>query len=306
MPYQQKKWACPLLSSTGQRGPDYPRVYHKRKVRSKLDSGVALGDAGTVISPLSPPLRAGVLPAALVVLLTLACSSDDPGDMLVFAAASLQDPLEEVKASFEQDTGIVVSISYGGSQSLAQQIVSGAPAALFVSAGASPVKFVEERTTLAREPVHIVGNRLVIAMSADEGALPDGIQGLMRSHVERIAIADPKLAPAGRYARESLEYHGLWGRLLPKMVFAADVRAALAYVESGNADAALVYATDAAASQSVNVAADVPKGSHSLIVYPAALMAGSGHGDSAWKLVEYLRGAEAREVFARHGFTAPE
>ena len=256
-------------------------------------------------SPLSLRFRAAVLPAALAVLLTLACSSsDDPGDMLVFAAASLQDPLEEVRASFERDTGIVVSVSYGGSQSLAQQIVSGAPAALLVSAGASPVSFVEERTTLAREPVHILRNRLVIAVSADEGALPDGITGLVKSQVERIAIADPELAPAGRYARESLEYHGLWDRLFPKVVFAADVRAALAYVESGNADAAFVYATDVAASQSVTLAAAVPQESHSPIVYPAAVIAGSGHEDSAWRLVEYLRGAEVREVFAKYGFAA--
>ena len=243
---------------------------------------------------------------ALAVPFILACSPDeDPGEMLVFAAASLHEPMEEVLAAFERDTGIMVSASYGGSQSLAQQIVSGAPAALFVSAGVSPVSFVDERTTLVGEPVHVLHNRLVLAVSAGEGARPEGIPGLASPDVERIAMADPGLAPAGRYARESLEYHGLWDRLLPKAVFAADVRAALAYVESGNADAALVYATDAAASRSVTAAA-VPEESHSPIVYPAAVIAGSGHEDSARKLVDYLRSAEAREVFAKHGFTPAE
>ena len=259
-------------------------------------------------SPLSLPLWAGVVLAALAALPTFACSSDDdrPGEILVFAAASLYEPLEEVRAAFERDTGVSVSVSYGGSQSLAQQIVSGAPAALFVSAGVFPVAFVEERTTLAREPVHILHNRLVLATSSSVSSRPDSILALTSADVERIAIADPGLAPAGKYARESLEYHGLWDRLLPKMVFAADVRAALAYVESGNAEAALVYATDAAASQSVTVVAAVPEHSHSPIVYPAAVIAGSGHEDSAWKLVEYLRSAEAREVFEKHGFTAPK
>lgn len=237
----------------------------------------------------------------------LACSpDDDPGEMLVFAAASLHEPMEEIVAAFESDTGIMVSTSYGGSQSLAQQIVSGAPAALFVSAGVSPVSFVDERATLYGEPVHILNNRLVLAVAADEGARPDGIPGLTSPDVERIAIADPRFAPAGKYARESLEHHGLWDKLQPKMVFAADVRAAMAYVESGNADAALVYATDASASRWATVAATVPEESHSPIVYPAAVISGTGHEDSARKLVEYLRGAKAREVFGKHGFVSPE
>lgn len=258
--------------------------------------------------PHSLPFWASVALAAFVALPATACSTEDDGsgDILVFAAASLQAPLEEVRAAFQRDSGISVSVSYGGSQSLAQQIVSGAPAALFLSAGLSPVAFVEERVTLAREPVDILHNRLVLAASASENAHPESILDLTSADVERIAVADPQLAPAGKYARESLEYHGLWDQLLPKMVFAADVRAALAYVESGNADAALVYATDAASSQSVTVVAAVPTDSHSPIVYPAAVIAGSGHEDSAWKLVEYLRGAEAREVFAEHGFASAE
>ena len=258
-------------------------------------------------SPRSLPSWAGVVLAAGAVLTILACSPDEAeGDILVFAAASLYEPLEEVRASFERNTGISVSVSYGGSQSLAQQIVSGAPAALFIPAGVPPVSFVEERMVLAREPAYILRNRLVLAAPPGEPTHTESVATLANAAVERIAMADPELAPAGRYARESLEYHGLWQKLLPKVVFAADVRAALAYVESGNADAALVYATDAASSASISVAAVVPEDSHSPIVYPAAVIAGSGYEDSAWKLVEYLRGADAREVFAKYGFTAEE
>ena len=245
--------------------------------------------------------------AACMGLSLLACSSDDArGEVLVFAAASLYEPLEEARASFESDTGISVSVSYGGSQALAQQIVSGAPAALFLPAGVFPVSFVGDRIALAGEPVHILRNRLVLAERSGAGSQLDSIAALARTAVERVAIADPELAPAGRYARESLEHHGLWEQVRPKLVFAADVRAALAYVESGNADAALVYATDAASSRAVSVGAVVPEDSHSHIVYPAAVTAGSGQEDSAWKLVEYLRGEEARAVFARYGFSAAE
>ena len=267
-----------------------------------------MGDAGTITSSKnSLPFWASVLLAVGGVLSMLACSPDgERGDILVFAAASLYEPLEEARASFERDTGISVSVSYGGSQSLAQQIVSGAPAALFVSAGVSPVSFVEERIALDREPVHLLRNRLVLAALSSERTYPLSIAALANADVERIAIADPELAPAGRYARESLEDHGLWGKLLPKVVFAADARAALAYVESGNADAALVYATDAGSSESVGVVSAVPEDSHSPIVYPAAVIAGTGQEESAWRLVEYLLGSEARGVFAKYGFTAEE
>ena len=226
--------------------------------------------------------------------------------MLVLAAASLYEPFEEVRAVFEIDTGISLSVSYGGSQSLAQQIVSGAPAALFLSAGASPVAFLKKREALKGEPTPILRNRLVLAVPSGQGGKPDSIAALAGGAVHRIAVADPALAPAGRYARESLEHLGLWDDLLPRMVFAADVRAALAYVESGNADAAFVYETDAASSPSAAVVAAAPEDSHSPIVYPAAVIAGSGHEDSATRLVEYLRGAKAREIFAAYGFTLAE
>ena len=248
---------------------------------------------------------AGVVLGALWAMAAVACSwdGDGRGDVLVLAAASLHDPMEEVRTAFESDTGISLAVSYGGSQALAQQIASGAPAALFLPAGLSPVAFLEERVDLAGEPAHILRNRLVLVASVGGGGQPDGIPALAGEGVKRIAVADPAVAPAGRYARESLEHLGLWDGLLPKVVFAADVRAALAYVESGNADAAFVYATDAASSMAVKVAAEAPEGSHSPIVYPAAVIAGSGHEDSASRLVEYLRGARAREIFAAYGFT---
>ena len=242
---------------------------------------------------------------AFAIALLLACSTggNGRGDVLVLAAASLHEPFEEVRAAFERDTGIALSVSYGGSQALAQQIVSGAPAALFVSAGTSPVAFLEGRAALVGEPRRILRNRLVLVVPSRQGGKPDGISALAGAAVDRIAVADPALAPAGKYTRESLEHFGLWDDLLPKMVFAADARAALAYVESGNVDAAFVYETDAASSRSVTVVAAAPEESHSPIAYPAAVIAGSGQEDSASRLVEYMRGAKAREIFAAHGFT---
>ncbi len=251
-------------------------------------------------------MRLAVL--ASVALLAVGCFSrgERSGELLVFAAASLAHPLEEVEVAFERNTGIEATISYGGSQALAQQIASGAPAGVFLSAGEAPVLFLQERGEVEGEPAQFLRNRLVVAVRREGGPFLESIEALLDARVGRIAVADPELAPAGRYAKESLVALGLWETLLPKMVYAADVRAALAYVESGNVKAAFVYATDAAASPSVAGFDVLPQDSHSPVVYPAAVLAGSGGDAPASRFVEYLRSGEAQEVFAGYGFITLE
>jgi molybdate transport system substrate-binding protein len=112
----------------------------------------------------------------------------------------------------------------------------------------------------------------------------------------------PASVPAGAYAEASLRAQGLWDRVLPKVVYTGDVRQALAYVERGEVDAALVYRTDALRSQRVRVAAVAPAGSHAPIVYPAAVIAASSHPADAERYLDFLAGPEAQAVFRRYGF----
>jgi molybdate transport system substrate-binding protein len=240
------------------------------------------------------------LVAAALVAALLACSPSED-ELLVFAAASLADALEEIAAEFEREGATRVAISSGGSQMLAQQIAGGAPADLFVSAGEFPVRFLRERRLLEPSSARLLSNEMVVVVPVG-GDEPASMDGLGAKTVRRIAIADPELAPAGRYARESLMSLGLWDGLGPKLVFAADVRAALAYVESGNADAALVYRTDAEASERVRVLHIVPAFSYSPISYPAVIVAASNNKVAADAFLRYLRGEGARETFRRHGF----
>jgi molybdate transport system substrate-binding protein len=229
-------------------------------------------------------------------------AGEGPPELLVFAAASLADALDEISAEFERAGEARVVASYGGSQVLAQQIASGAPADVFLSAGEFPVRFLEERGLLAPAPTQLLTNELVVVASAGGDLRPASMADLMAARLERIAIADPELAPAGRYARESLVELGLWDDLEPRLVYAPDVRAAMAYVESGSLDAALVYRTDGLASAKVRVLDIVPPSSYTPVHYPAAIVAGSNNRAAAQRFVDFLRGESAGKIFRNFGF----
>jgi molybdate transport system substrate-binding protein len=221
-------------------------------------------------------------------------------EVVVFAAASLADALREIAAGFEARTGHRVVASLGGSNDLARQIRAGAPADVFVSASAERMDEVQQAGLVrAGDRVDLLSNRLVVVVPAAATELPATAEELAR--VQRLALGDPEAVPAGIYARQWLEKRGLWGRVRDGVVPALDVRAALAAVESGNADAGIVYRTDAAISRRVRVAFEVPVDEAPRIVYPAALL-GSARGPAARAFFGHLRSPEARAVFERHGF----
>ncbi len=219
----------------------------------------------------------------------------------MLAAASLADVMAEVEREFERTGDVDVSFSYGGSQSLARQIIGGAPADVFVSAGSHPMDELRAEGLIAGEPAELFGNTLVVA-TRSRSLSPESLAKLVGQGGARIAMADPELAPAGRYARQALESAGLWEPSGGWLVFAPDVRAALAYVQSGNVDAAIVYRTDAEAAGGVRTLDIVPVGSHERIVYPAAVVGRSSNQGQAARFVEFLREPAAQAIFRRHGF----
>ena len=226
--------------------------------------------------------------------------------VLVFAATSLTDALDLTIADFESQSDSTVLVSYGGSQSLAQQIVSGAPADIFISAGKFPVEFMEERQVGIRNKTELLSNKLVLVTRDSSFAFSD-LTELTSDSIMRLAIANPDLAPAGAYSRESLINLGLWGALQAKMVFGADVRATLAYVESGNADVAFVYHTDATISEGLTVIDAVPTDSYSQIVYPALLLDrgenSNNNEGAADAFFAFLSSNESSSRFQASGFT---
>jgi molybdate transport system substrate-binding protein len=221
-------------------------------------------------------------------------------EVLVFAAASLTDALQDLGAAFTQRSGHRVTFSFGASSDLARQIVAGAPADVFFSADNARMDEVQRADLVeAAERHDVLSNVLVVIVPSDSTTTigtPDDL-----AKVGEIALANPESVPAGVYARAWLQSLGLWERVKGKVVPTMDVRAALAAVEAGHADAAIVYATDAAISKRARVAYRVAREQGPPIVYVLAPLKASTNA-GARGLVRFLTSREAASTFERAGF----
>jgi len=222
----------------------------------------------------------------------------------VSAAVSLTDALSAIAADYAKAGRGTVRFNFGASNVLARQIVQGAPVDLFISADEAQMEVVA-RAALVKEGsrVDLLGNQLAVVVPSDRPRTFSSIAQIADPALRRIALGDPAAVPAGVYARQYLEKEGLWKAVEPRVVPAASVRAALAAVESGAADAAIVYRTDARIALRATVAWVVPADRGPRIVYPAALVRGSKNSDEAARFLDYLRSADAARVFTRFGFT---
>lgn len=222
-------------------------------------------------------------------------------EVTVFAAASLKDALDRVAAAWEAETGHSVTISYGGSGTLATQIIRGAPADIFLSAAPDWMDAVEQ-AGLAVTRRDLLGNSLVL-IAHGRDAPPLALTDLPAHLGEgRLAMAMVDSVPAGQYGRAALDSLGLWTALAPAVAQSDNVRAALAFVARGEAPFGIVYATDAAATDNVTVVATFPADSHPSIRYPAALLTtATDPADRAF--FDALSGDAADAIFAAAGFS---
>lgn len=225
------------------------------------------------------------------------------GEITVFAAASLTDAVTEIGAAHKRATGDKVRFNFAASNTLVRQIEAGAPADLFFSADDAQMDVLANKGLIDKTTrTALLGNTLVIVTSRDAPPISK-LSDLAGPAVRRLSVGDPKAVPAGVYAKTHLEELGLWKRLQPKLIPAENVRAALAVVESGNAEAGIVYKTDAAVSKNVKVALEIPATEGPRIVYPVALVSGSRHAAAARKFLARLTEKEAGAVFRKLGFT---
>jgi molybdate transport system substrate-binding protein len=225
----------------------------------------------------------------------------------VSAAISLTDVLGGIAKRWEAAGNPHVELNFAGSNVLARQILEGAPADVFISADAAQMdRVVSGGSADPADRVSLAANQLVVVVPTGRplsGMAPDS---LANDAVKRVAIGDPQGVPAGVYAKTWLERVGLWRRIEPKIVPSASVRAALVAVEAANADAGIVYRTDAAANSKVTVAYEVPLGDAPPILYPGAVLKHAAHPEAARKFVAFLQSAASRETFAARGFLAPD
>ena len=244
-----------------------------------------------------------------------AINSDSPNPqsspsvkITVSAAASLQDALETIDPVFEKaNPTIQVNYNFGSSGSLQQQIEQGAPTDVFISAAAKQMDALQKKDLiLADTRRNLLTNRLVLIVFKDSTLNVTDFRSLANVNVSKIAVGEPRSVPAGQYAEEVFKNLNLTESLKTKFVFANNVRGVLAAVESGNADAGVVYQTDAKLSDRVKVAAIAEENLHKPIVYPIAVIKSSPKIEAAKTYTQFLFDTQARAVFQQFGFGNPE
>lgn len=247
--------------------------------------------------------------AALPLALLLASCSVRSGaddELLVFAATSLTNAMSDAAAEFEASAGAKVEISYGPSRALAQQIARGAAPDLYIAAGQPPMDLLKDEGIVSADGVvRLLSNKIVFIAGRDAPNI-GSIEELPDAEIGRIVMPDPEIAPAGNYTKTALQNLGLWDRLLPRIVFANDVRATLSYVQTGNAAGGFLYQTDAATADDITVLDIVPVGSYPDVVYPAAVMRNAENRNAAESMLEFLKTRTAKEIFRKQGFTPLE
>ena len=224
----------------------------------------------------------------------------------VFAAASMKNAIDDVNAAFTKQTGIKAVASLAASSALAKQIEQGAPADVFASADLEWMDYVAGKNLIKKDTrTNLLGNKLVLIAPKDsklsDVKIGQGFDIAKLAGDGRIAVADVRAVPAGKYAKAALEKLGGWTAAEPKLASAENVRAALALVGRGEAPLGIVYETDAKVDPNVKIVGHFPEGSHPAIIYPVALTANAK--PEATKYLAFLRSATALVLFERYGFT---
>jgi molybdate transport system substrate-binding protein len=240
--------------------------------------------------------------AAMLALLCCALPARAQEPVVIFAAASLRNALDEAIAAYGGPKPVV---SYAASSVLARQIERGAPASIFISADRDWMDYLERRgRVVPGSRSDLLGNRLVLiapASSRIEARISPGMPlASWLGKDGRLALADPESVPAGRYAKAALETLGAWDSVRGRIAATENVRVALLLVARAEAPLGIVYATDAREEPRVRVLGTFGDSLHPPIVYPAALLVGAP--PAAADLLAYLHRERARRAFAAHGF----
>lgn len=224
--------------------------------------------------------------------------------LTVSAATSLSNALKEIKPLYEQTKNVSLTYNFGPSGALQQQIEQGAPVDVFISAAAKQMDTLQNKNLLvAGTRRNLLGNSLVLITPSNSNAGISDFKSLTRPQVKRIVLGEPKAVPAGQYAEETLKSMGIFNSIRSKFVYGNNVRQILTVVETGNAEAGIVYTTDAKESNKVKIAATAPANSHSPIVYPIAVIKSSKNPAAAREFTQFLSSNSAKTIFRKYGFT---
>lgn len=228
-------------------------------------------------------------------------NKEEQAQITVSAATSLSNILEKITVDFEKKhPNITIQFNFGASGALKQQIVQGAPVDVFISA--STEKFDElVAGNFAKEGMNLVRNELVLIVPVEQEAVQT-FQDLSSDTVEKIALGTPDVVPAGQYGRQALTYYDVWTTIESKIVYAKDARQVLSYVETNNAQAGIVYKTDALTSDKVRIVQIADVESHDRIVYPAGIVSSTKLAKDAQLFLDYLVEENVQSIWEQYGF----
>ena len=244
--------------------------------------------------------------SVFVIFLLSIFSTVHAQELVVFAASSLTEAFEEIAGSFEREhEGVDVVLNFAGSSTLSTQILQGAPADVFASADEAQMQTVAQAGLLGSAPQTFTQNRLVVITS--QSSPVKALSDLAKPGVLLI-LAGPNV-PAGRYALEVLKnLNKVYGASFSERVLAnlvseeTNVRQVAAKVGLGEADAAFVYATDAAVLREVNII-QIPAADNVTARYPIAVLKDSQHPELAQSFVDYVLSPRGQKILAERGFT---
>ena len=254
--------------------------------------------------------------AALSLLFLMGCTSNNTQDSVeassklaqtnitVSTAASLKEVMEEIKPLYQQAyPQTTITYNWAASGTLQRQIEQGAPVDVFISADRSKIDSLLKQDLLYPNSVrNLFQNKLVLIAPQISKLQLQTFTDLQKNQVKIVAMGNPQSVPAGQYAQEVLNYFRISKSVTDKAVYGKDVRQVLNYVATGNADAGIVYLTDALANSQVKIIEVAPDRAHSDIIYAIAIVADSKHLATSQHFIEFLSSAEIQNIFAQYGF----
>lgn len=227
-----------------------------------------------------------------------------PAPLTVAAAADLQSAFTEIAALFEARTGQPVTLVFGSTGQLAQQIENGAPFDLFAAANIAFVEQLRDAGLVLADSVALYAEgRIVLAVNRDAGVTATTLEDLSNPAIERIAIANPEHAPYGMAAKEALISVGVWAAVEPKLVYGENVRQALQFIQTGDAQAGIVALSIADAPEITWTLIDA--GLHTPLRQALAVVAASTQPEAARAFAAFINGPEGRPIMQRYGFVLP-
>ena len=241
------------------------------------------------------------------------CGTKDTGEeitkkstgILVMAAASLMDVCNELAKSYRKEKpNVELSFTFGSSGALQTQIEEGAPSDIFISAARKQMDALEEQALIIKDTrMDLLENKVVLIVPEGNMNEIGSYMDIATGKVERIALGEPGSVPAGQYSEEILTTLGIWEAAKTKAVYGSNVRQVLSWTERGEVDCGIVYLTDAALSEQVEIICEAPRDTHKPVIYPAAVLKESKHQQESRDFLEFLQSEKAKAIFEKNGFT---